>query len=100
MLTREDIIEKLREVLPFLKKEFGIKKIGIFGSFTTGIQNKSSDIDIFIQAKVTNLDLDKFERKLKHSINVFFEDEIEKLSAELLNNIVNGVKLRGFLKVK
>ena len=49
MLTREDIIEKLREVLPFLKKEFGIKKIGIFGSFTTGIQNKSSDIDIFIE---------------------------------------------------
>ena len=49
MLTREEIIEKLREELPFLKKEFRIKKIGIFGSFATGIQNKSSDIDIFIE---------------------------------------------------
>ena len=49
MLTRETIIEKLREELPFLKKEFGIKKIAIFGSFATGMQNEESEIDIIVE---------------------------------------------------
>ncbi|MBA7691832.1 hypothetical protein ES703_100387 [subsurface metagenome] len=49
MLTREKIIETLREELPFLKKEFGVKKIGIFGSFAIGRQNKESDIDIVVE---------------------------------------------------
>ena len=57
-------------------------------------------MDIFVQAKESSLDLDKFEKKLKHKINIFFETNLEKLSPELFNNIVNGVKLRGFLKIK
>ncbi|TFG06512.1 MAG: nucleotidyltransferase [Promethearchaeota archaeon] len=49
MLTREKIIQKLREELPFLKKEFGVKSIGIFGSYTKGTQSKDSDIDLIIE---------------------------------------------------
>ncbi|MHA1440040.1 MAG: nucleotidyltransferase family protein [Promethearchaeota archaeon] len=49
MLTTEEIIRKLREVLPFLKKEFRITKIGLFGSFAGGKATKESDIDIVIE---------------------------------------------------
>lgn len=49
MLIREEIIKKLREELPFLKKEFGIKKIGVFGSFIKGTQKEDSDIDIIVE---------------------------------------------------
>ncbi|MAG08275.1 hypothetical protein CMO89_02285 [Candidatus Woesearchaeota archaeon] len=99
---RQNFLNNIIEgkVLDYIDEECNPKCIVLFGSFAKAEYDTMSDIDIFVQAKATNLELVKFEKKLKHSINIFYEDKIEKLSSELLNNIVNGVKLRGFLKVK
>ena len=48
MQTKEKILEKLREEFPYLKDQFGVKKIGLFGSYAKGEQRKNSDIDILI----------------------------------------------------
>jgi len=48
MTSRDIIIEKLKKELPTLKKNFGIKKIGLFGSAAKGLDNIESDIDIFV----------------------------------------------------
>ncbi len=32
-----------------LKKEFGVKEIGIFGSYANGEQRKSSDLDLLVE---------------------------------------------------
>ena len=37
-------------------KEFGVKKIGLFGSYAKGKQKKSSDIDILITFDNINFD--------------------------------------------
>lgn len=42
----KDFLEKNKELL---KKNFGIKSIGIFGSFAKRNANKSSDIDILVE---------------------------------------------------
>lgn len=49
MLTSEKIINKLRQELSFLKKEFRIKRIGLFGSFAKGTPQEESDIDIIVE---------------------------------------------------
>jgi hypothetical protein len=49
MLTKNDIINKLRELKPFLANEFSVKEIGLFGSFSDDEQNKESDIDILVE---------------------------------------------------
>jgi hypothetical protein len=49
MLTKNDIINKLRELKPFLANEFSVKEIGLFGSFFDDEQNKESDIDILVE---------------------------------------------------
>jgi hypothetical protein len=49
MLTREHIVELLREQSAYLASEFGIRKIGIFGSFAKGHPNEQSDIDILVE---------------------------------------------------
>ncbi len=49
MLNREEILRKLKESFPYLKKEFGIKRIGIFGSFAKGVPNEDSDIDFVVE---------------------------------------------------
>jgi len=49
MLTKHEIIEKLTELKPFLKQEYNVKEIGLFGSFSDNNQDDESDIDILIE---------------------------------------------------
>ena len=49
MLTKDRIIELLLEQTPYLAREFGVRKIGLFGSFAEGRSNDSSDIDIVVE---------------------------------------------------
>lgn len=49
MLTKEKVIEILRKELPNLYSKYGVKRIGLFGSFAKGIQKANSDIDIVVE---------------------------------------------------
>lgn len=49
MLSRKEVIEILRERQAYLRGDFGVKKIGLFGSFAKGIEKESSDVDILIE---------------------------------------------------
>ena len=48
-LTTNDVTRILKKEQPFLKREFGVKRIAIFGSFAKGTQSSESDIDILIE---------------------------------------------------
>jgi hypothetical protein len=39
----------LREKYPFLVSEYGVKRIGLFGSYARGTPNETSDIDLVIE---------------------------------------------------
>lgn len=49
MLTRDKIIGLLREKQPFLAAEFGVSRIGLFGSFAAGRPDASSDVDLLVE---------------------------------------------------
>jgi uncharacterized protein len=49
MLTKNEIIEKLRELKPVLAREYNVKEIGLFGSYSDNKQNEESDIDILVE---------------------------------------------------
>ncbi len=53
MTSKEKIIETIRSEIPYLKKEFHIKNIGIFGSVSKDISNEKSDVDIIVEFSVT-----------------------------------------------
>jgi len=44
-----DPIEILRNNKKQLEEKFGLKKIGVFGSFARGEQRKRSDVDILVE---------------------------------------------------
>jgi len=98
---REEFLKKLIEnnLLDHLEKEFNPKCMFLFGSFAKAEYDQKSDIDIFIQAEESKYNLDKYEKQFKHKINLLFQPNLKKLSPELLNNIINGIKLRGFIKL-
>lgn len=49
MMSREDIIIRLREIKPVLKEEYSVRKIGLFGSFSDDTSSDESDIDLLVE---------------------------------------------------
>lgn len=73
----------------------------LFGSIRKGDSVKDSDIDIFIESPVKkDIPLRLYEKKLGHKIQLFVESDIHKLQPNLLNNVVNGIKLYGSFTIK
>jgi len=49
MLTQQQILQFLSENKTFLRSEFHVSKIGIFGSFARNEEGPESDIDVLIE---------------------------------------------------
>lgn len=49
MESKNDILNKLRELKPILSKEYAVKRIGLFGSFADNSADQSSDIDLLVE---------------------------------------------------
>ena len=75
------------------------RAIILFGSASKGEDTEESDLDIFVQSKEKKLDMKKFEKMLNRKISLLFEDDFSKLGNELKNNILNGIILKGYIKV-
>jgi len=48
MMTKKDILSKLKEIKPNLYKDYAVREIGLFGSFSDGSYTEESDIDILV----------------------------------------------------
>ena len=84
-----------------LENELAASAIILFGSFRKGESTKESDIDLFVEcAREKKLDLKKFEKLLGHEIQLFTRPKITKLPTHLFNNVVNGIKLKGYFIIK
>ena len=49
MKTRQDVFKILSHHLTQLKKEYGVEKIGLFGSIVRGEQTTVRDVDILVE---------------------------------------------------
>ncbi len=48
-MTRQEVLDILRAHLPEIKKRFGVKRLGIFGSVARDETTKDSDVDIIVE---------------------------------------------------
>ena len=55
VMERETIIRYLAARKPEFKKKFGVKRIGLFGSYALGRNHKDSDIDIVVELEKPDL---------------------------------------------
>lgn len=73
--------------------------IVLFGSFARAEDTSTSDIDIaVVSSKEREMDLRKFERRLKKKVNVYAINTGE-CTKEFLNNLANGIVLHGHLRL-
>jgi predicted nucleotidyltransferase len=48
-LKKEQVIKLLREHYPYLAAEYGVKRIGLFGSYARALSDVESDIDVIVE---------------------------------------------------
>jgi predicted nucleotidyltransferase len=49
IMTGQEILDLLRNEKPFLRREFGVLSIGLFGSYVKDTQGPESDVDLLIE---------------------------------------------------
>lgn len=85
-------------LIKFLKDRLTPKSMVLFGSYQRGEDTEDSDIDIFIEAEKSEINILKFEKALKRKIQLHFKENFKNYPADLKNNIINGTTLEGYLE--
>ncbi|MBS3166112.1 nucleotidyltransferase domain-containing protein [Candidatus Woesearchaeota archaeon] len=88
-------------LLDYLVTELSNSLIVVFGSFSRGEDVENSDIDFYIETPAKKkFNLEKYERNLQRKIQIIWSKHIYQIeNKELANNIINGIKLNGFMEV-
>lgn len=94
MAVSIEIFDQLKQLTPILKKEYGVKEIGVFGLFSDGTQTAESDIDLLVELekpigwKFFGLEI-FLEKSLERKIDLVTKNALkEQLRAEILSAVV------------
>ena len=89
MLTREEILQFLRDNKSRFAEQYGVTKIGLFGSFARDEATEQSDVDVcvemppqFFSVAAVREELESSFRRSVHVIRV--RDELRELFKERL----------------
>jgi len=95
MMTKKEIIHNIQERKEQIQK-YGVKKIGLFGSFTRNEQKEQSDIDIVIEFEKGMKTFDNYmelkfylEKQLRCKVDLVI---LDSLKPEIKPNIMREVE--------
>ena len=91
MLTKKAVLTILKGHLKEIEL-FGVKKIGVFGSFARSSQNKRSDIDIIVEFKKGMKTFDNY-MDLKFFLEKLFQKKIDLVIKDALKPQIKRVVL-------
>lgn len=101
-LKRADNLKQIYEsgLIQFLYDNFLGATAILFGSYAFGEDIAASDIDLaIIGSKPKELDLDKFQKILERAIIINYYSSFKDINKHLLNNILNGITLKGAIEL-
>jgi predicted nucleotidyltransferase len=80
--TAEELLSKIQELRPELKKRFSVRSIGLFGSMATGFSNEQSDVDILVELEEPTFDhymelKFKLEEVLGRDVDLVLKDTLK-----------------------
>lgn len=92
--NKKQLTKKLKDLKPVLAKEYSVKEIGYFGSYATGEEKNSSDIDILVEFEKPLgwkfFELKEFlERQLGRSVDLVTRNALkEQLRESILSDTI------------
>ena len=88
-LSNKDILNFLKTEKAFLRNEFGVINIGIFGSYAKGTQRSDSDIDMVIEIEKSKKNIHSFmqlkrflEKEFSKKVDLGFEHTLKPIIKE------------------
>lgn len=84
MAALDSTIATIRESYPYLSREYGVTRIGVFGSVAKKVEGKDSDVDLVVEfAKPIGLKFieltDYLEAVLGRKVDVLTREGIENI---------------------
>ncbi len=98
MLTAEEILRLIQQNRERIKR-YGVKRIGLFGSYLKGEQKEDSDIDILVEFEKGKKTFDNY-MELKFFLEELFKRKVdlviaESVKPELRKYIMESVRYAG-----
>ena len=94
MMSKDEILIKLREIKPILQRDYTVKEIGLFGSFADDSYDEDSDIDLIVELEkpigwkffTLEIYLEKiFNRKIDLVTKNAIKDQIRESVFKIIN---------------
>jgi len=76
-MTKEQILEYLKEHKAEFEKKFNIERIALFGSYARGDANSNSDIDILIELQNNTKNVYSIKKELKEFLSNAFKKDVD-----------------------
>jgi len=91
-----NVLALLRQHEPILRERFGVKRIGVFGSFARGEEHKGSDVDVLVVFRDGEETFDHYmdckfylEDLFNRSVDLVIEDTLKvRLREPILNEVI------------
>jgi len=81
--NKKDVLSKIKLNQDNIKS-FGVKKLGLFGSFVRGEQNETSDVDLLVEFERGKKTFDNFMR-LSFLLEEIFKHPVELVTMDSLS---------------
>ena len=88
-LSNKDILNFLKTEKAFLRNEFGVINIGLFGSYAKGTQRSDSDIDMVVEIEKSKKNIHSFlqlkrflENEFSKKVDLGFEHTLKPIIKE------------------
>lgn len=88
MLSQQEILDEFSKSLHEWKEKYGVKRIGLFGSYLREEQKDSSDIDVLVEFIDTKISFDNYM-----DLKFHLEDRFQKpIDLVILDDIKPALK--------
>ncbi|GGJ71252.1 nucleotidyltransferase [Anoxybacillus voinovskiensis] len=93
MLSQQDILREMSKNLDIWSKKYGVKRIGLFGSYSRGEQRESSDIDVLVEFMDDAVTFDHY-MELKLSLEDHFQKPVDLVIVDDIKPALKPIILR------
>jgi predicted nucleotidyltransferase len=77
MLTKNEIIKRLKKEKPLLREKFYVTEIGLFGSFLHNKTDENSDIDLLVEITAPFEIYRKTKEDLRNYLQTIFQKKVD-----------------------
>ena len=86
---KSPIFSRLERAVPDLRADFGVKRIGIFGSFARGEQKRTSDVDVLVEFAHGKATFDNF-MQLAFYLEDLFSRKVDLLTVKGIDRYIRS----------